>query len=189
MPSLCNDKLGIRFVKANWMRLLVYIVSIAILSKCTNSRVRPRNSLTRISLVRRRASSSFSPGTTRSRVVSYRFFCRERNDWWTLIEFSRHRARGARCSLNRIYHTPAINMTEGKYLRYSLFARLGTRFSQQSSPYRRFEIELPRVSLFSFTIFFFIIFRKTNLSDVDGKYHGTEVCIVNTYSKMFTLVR
>lgn len=78
----------------------------------------------------------------------------------------------------------------GKIFAIFFICTLGTRFSQQSSPYRRFEIELPRVSLFSFTIFFFfIIFRKTSLPDVDGKYHGTEVCIVNTYSKMFTLVR
>lgn len=33
IPSLCNDKLGVRFVKANWMRLLTYTyrVSYAIL--------------------------------------------------------------------------------------------------------------------------------------------------------------
>jgi len=58
IPSLCNDKLGVRFVKANWMRLLAYTVCVCVcvgsaileMYKFASMRARARDSLTRISL-------------------------------------------------------------------------------------------------------------------------------------------
>lgn len=103
IPSLCNDKLGVRFVKANWMRLLAYIVSTVQYSKCTNSQVHPRARAFAIHRPGYRSSSSSSTTTTATtfppgtpvQESSYRSFCRERSDCWTLIEFPRHRTRSA----------------------------------------------------------------------------------------------
>lgn len=102
IPSLCNDKLGVRFVKANWMRLLVYTVSAVQYSKCTNPRAcaRARDSLTRISLafVGRRRFLRGYPFEIRhigpfAEWESERE--REKDDelCWTPIELSWHRVR------------------------------------------------------------------------------------------------
>lgn len=78
IPSLCNDKLGIRFVKANWMRLLTYTALTMQYSKCTDSRVCAR--ATRFidpDIARVHRASSFPPGIP-ARDSSYRPFYQER---------------------------------------------------------------------------------------------------------------
>lgn len=79
IPSLCNDKLGIRFVKANWMRLLTYTVLAMQYSKCTDSRAcaRARTRFIDPDIARVHRASSFPPGIP-ARDSSYRPFYRER---------------------------------------------------------------------------------------------------------------